>query len=141
MTPEQPEHEEQVLKKLIKLFAETPETAEEEAAAEELSAYGVDVERLSRRIRAVVESAAEGERLAWLEEYAQYEAGAKSRIRRPDIPQARSERIRMIDELQRRAAERGLPAAVGFKKLKLDALTDQDLGRIVEALLEMEETG
>lgn len=46
----------------------------------------------------------------------------------------------MLDELQKRAAERGLPAAVGFKKLKLEALSDQDLGRIIEALLDTEET-
>lgn len=58
MTPEQPERDEQVLKKLSKLFAETPET---EAAAEEFSAYGVDLERLSRRIHSVIESAAEKE--------------------------------------------------------------------------------
>jgi len=138
MTPEQPERDEQVLKKLSKLFAETPETTE--AAAEELSAYGVDVERLSRRIRGVIESAAEKERLAWLEEYARYGTGAKGRVRRPEVPQTRSERLRMIDELQKRAAERGLPAAVGFKKLKLEALSDQDLGRIIEALLDTEET-
>jgi 2-oxo-4-hydroxy-4-carboxy--5-ureidoimidazoline (OHCU) decarboxylase len=138
MTPEQPERDEQVLKKLSKLFAESPETTE--AAADELSAYGVDVERLSRRIRDVIESAAEKERLAWLEEYARYRAGAKGRVRRPEIPQTRSERLRMLDELQKRAAERGLPAAVGFKKLKLEALSDQDLGRIIEALLDTEET-
>ncbi len=137
MTPEQPERDEKVLKKLSKLFAEIPETTE--AAAEELSTYGVDVERLSLRIRGVIESAVEKERLAWLEEFARYEAGAKGRVRRPEIPQTRNERLRMIDELQKRAAERGLPAAVGFKKLKVEALSDQDLGRIIEALLEAEE--
>lgn len=140
MTPEQPERDEQMLKKLSKLFAEIPETVDADVVAEELTAYGVDVERLSRRIRGVVESAGENERLAWLEEYQRHGIGIRGRAPRRSVPGGRADRLRMIDELQKKAAEQGLPAAVGFKKMKLDALSDDDLGRIIEALLDAEDT-
>jgi hypothetical protein len=140
MTPEQPERDEQVLKKLSKLFADTPETEDADAADEELSVHGVDVERLSRRIRGIVESAAEKERLAWLDDYQRHGIGAKGKAPRRTVPRGRADRLRMIDELQQKAAEQGLPAAVGFKKVKLEALSDDDLGRIIEALLDADET-
>lgn len=54
MTGEQPERDETTLKKLSKLFVQAPEAGDAEAAAEELRVHGVDIERLSRRIRGVI---------------------------------------------------------------------------------------
>jgi hypothetical protein len=140
MTQEQPERDETILKKLSRLFVQAPEAVDSAAATEELRVHGVDVERLSRRIREIVQSAAEKERLAWLEAYEQRGARPRLRGRTLDLPPTRAERIRMIDALQRRAAERGLSTAVGFKKLNLEALSDEDLGRIIDALLEDDES-
>lgn len=138
--PDQPERDEKVLKKLARLFVEIPESTDPAEIDSDLRAQGVDVVRLGHRISEIVQTAAEKERLVWLDEYRQ-EIGRKGSPKvattRAGIPKTRQERLQRIEELQTRLAGEGLPVAVGFKKLQ--ELSDEDLARILTVLQEQSE--
>lgn len=80
--------------------------------------------------------------LAWLENYRKELTGRPQLVPRPkaELPKPRTERIRLIESLQRTFAEEGLRTAVGFKKLKMEELSDDDLARIIAVLQEESES-
>lgn len=138
--PDQPERDEKVLKKLARLFVEIPESTDPAEIDSDLRAQGVDVVRLGHRISEIVQTAAEKERLVWLDEYRQEisrKGSPKVATPRAGIPKTRQERLQRIEELQTRLAGEGLPVAVGFKKLQ--DLSDEDLTRILTVLQEQSE--
>jgi len=132
------DHDEKLLSKLARLFVEIPDSTDVTAIEAELQEHDVDIARLATRIQSMVETAAEKERLAWLEDYRTTHARQSLRLPSPkkELPKGRAERLRLLEQLQKQSAARGLPLAVGFKKLKLDELSDDDLARIIAVLQE-----
>jgi len=136
---DQPEKDEKVLKKLATLFVEIPDSGDLEERETELQAHSVDIVRLGQKIKKIVDAAAEKDRLAWLEAYRKETEKGITRFPRPktELPKARVEKLRLLESLQSTFADKGLPMAVGFKKL--EELSDEDLSRIIEILQEEDE--
>ena len=140
--PEQSKRKERILDRLARLFVQIPDSTDRDEVELELRTHGVDIHRLGGRIRELVEAAGEKDRLAWLEGYRKELTGRPRLVPRPkaELPKTRAERIGLIESLQRTFAEEGLRTAVGFKKLKLEELSDDDLARIIAILQEESET-
>lgn len=133
------EKDERALKKLVKLFIEAPDSADQEEIDTEFETYNVDVVRLGQRISNIVETAAEKDRLAWLEEYRKEEEKGSSRPQRVkrEPPKNRTDKLRLLESLQGQFTSEGVRMAVGFKKL--EELSDEDLSRIIAILQEEDE--
>jgi hypothetical protein len=138
-TDDKHEKNDQVLKKLARLFVETPDSSDQEEIEAEFTTYNVDVVHLGRRISKIVETAAEKDRLAWLEEYRQDREKGSSRPQRvkKEQPNNRTDKLRLLESLQAKFTNEGMRMAVGFKKL--DELSDEDLSRIIAILQEENE--
>ena len=138
-TSDDREKNERILKKLVNLFVEAPDSTDQEETDAEFETNDVDIVRLGIKISKIVQAASEKDRLAWLEEYRKEKEKGTSRPDRlkSDPPKTRTEKLRLLESLQGNFTHKGVPIAVGFKKL--EELSDEDLSRIIAILQEEDE--